>query len=169
LFYHRTHLALEKLFTECKLAMCTSNFTPTFKDKKITLFQANYIDQLGSLKILLKVAEQTGRYLTEFFQEQINAITKGLKNLDLKTKQQIENIADREMTKIFDALASQNIGGHTVSSITKNLISASFGYEIELAVVLKPEIQTTTTPFWQNPTTHINSESNSSVRTFSNS
>ena len=111
-------------------------------DEKQASNQAKYIARLASVKVLLKVAEQTARYLTEAFQEQLKAIDEPstvstvpspLKNLALKgmhallkshTKQVIQNVADVAVAVIFKALASQRIQEGTLSSLTQQLVFA---------------------------------------------
>lgn len=137
-FYCMMRLKLEKLFTQSKLVMNTPTSQVLF-DQKINLNQAKYIDQLGTLKILLKVAEKTARYLTETFQKTIKNITKQSKIFDEKTKKDIENVAEEAMGRILKALESRSIRGNTVSLLVNKFISAGCGVEIEIAVFLGAE------------------------------
>ena len=175
-FYCKMRLKLETLFTQCKLAM-NAPVTQVVFDQKIILDQnlIKYIDQLGTLKTLLKVAEKTTHNLTETFKTAISNITKESKSLDAKTKEQIESLVETTMTRILKALGSHSIQGNTVSSLANKLISAAYyGAEVEVAVVLTPESEETS--FFQSPfqassssaSTHSPTTTQSTQTTFSN-
>jgi ankyrin repeat protein len=105
---------------------------PDALDKQRAGEQVKYIARLGSLKLLLKVAEQTARDLTNNFHSQLKSMYEAPgqspsffkdQSLNLNIQQTMQTIAEVAVFWIFVALASQRVQGDTVFSLTRAFIA----------------------------------------------